>query len=68
MPQGATAGDFWAVYAAETHEATFHLSALEQGMIFFELGQTRACSDQRSQRSAEKKVFAFEPCSLTLNF
>jgi len=66
MPQGATAGDFWAGLRCETHEVTFILSALEQGMIFFDVGANAGLfAISAAKKIGGKKVFAFEPCSST---
>lgn len=65
-PHGATAGDIWAGVRCETHEVSFILSALEPGMIFFDVGANAGLfAISAAKKIGGKGIFAFEPCSST---
>lgn len=65
-PRGATAGDIWAGLRCERQEVTFILSALQPGMIFFDVGANAGLfAISAAKKIGSKGVFAFEPCSST---
>lgn len=65
-PRGGTAGDFWAGLRCEKHEVTFILSALQPGMIFFDVGANAGLfAISAAKKIGGKGIFAFEPCSST---
>ena len=66
VPRGATAGDLWAGLGSERHEASFLLSVLEPGIIFFDVGTNAGLSAiSAAKKIGGKGVFGFEPCSST---
>jgi FkbM family methyltransferase len=65
-PRGAVADNLWAGFGCENHEVSFILSALEPGMIFFDVGTNAGVfAISAAKKIGEKGVFAFEPCSST---
>ncbi len=68
VPQGSTAGDIWAGLRCENHEISFILTVLEPGMIFFDVGANAGLfAITAAKKIGGKSVFAFEPCSSTLD-
>jgi FkbM family methyltransferase len=65
-PRGSIAGDIWAGLRCEKHEVSFILSAVEPGMIFFDVGANVGLfAISAAKKIGGKGVFAFEPCSST---
>jgi FkbM family methyltransferase len=65
-PRGSIAGDIWAGLRCEKHEVSFILSALEPGMIFFDVGANVGLfAISAAKKIGGKGVFAFEPCLST---
>jgi FkbM family methyltransferase len=65
-PEGSTACDIWTGLRCETYEVLFILSALEPGMVFFDVGANAGLfTVSAAKKIGSKQVYAFEPCSST---
>lgn len=67
-PRGSAASDIWAGLRCETHEISFILNILQPGMVFFDVGANAGLfAISAAKRIGGKNVFAFEPCSSTVD-